>query len=649
MDILSSTDKTVDALMKLELPAGDSPLFPRPSVACAHAIPSVLRCTVRSAMTVLPPYLTMALAQRTSANRAGTGSNMKNRRRMRALSIILALGTSVTWASPGFWMPFSATPVMGTTGGTSGLFVIPSFAVGSSPAPKPSFITTAEPTLLGATFTLVGTFTAPTSVTPALLIYSAKGADGNLHLYGLNLTNPTNSSTPPKPVQITNLSVKAPNVICAAGQSQSNLTVPSTLSVVIHVATPTATSSCASAPTGTYYLAAYTNSATTAPTVLKIPGGTSTLSAITNDGSFVALNNQPSGLLGGILYWDSVTHDENFYSTPAGFNSAPSKVPVTGVKGTPLACIGASSFNSLNHLGGDYLAAVNTAKGYVSYVFTPAGAANEFFAGQASDCVTDATHLYFLGTATGGTTGALYQETLSSLTAPLTLLPGVTSSGTLQYSLIGSNTAVVVIDKNAFAGTTFSTTLETVPVGVKSTSAKTIAGPYAGATLWAGFLAAPAGQPAIDDQLFVSLRSETFSGTPKVTYSSHLLAPSGVSILTPPANTVWQAFGPLTNELNGEVLEITGITDTDGGYGGASLHVWPVGHTSGLAITLTGGASYKVPATYVLSAAGFYGTAIAEGALISATNQPSMGVAINASKTVIVPFSFLKTSVLPML
>ena len=574
---------------------------------------------------------------------------MKNRCRMRALVIFLALGTSVTWASPGFWMPFSATPVTGKTGGKSGLLVIPSYAVGSSPAPTPSFVTTAEPTLLGATFTLVGTFTAPTSVTPALIIYSAKGADGNLHLYGLNLANPANSSTPPKPVQITNLSVKAPNVICAAGQSQSNLTVPSTLSVVIHVATPTATSPCASVPTGTYYLAAYTNSATTAPTVLKIPGGTSTLSAIAHDGAFVALNNQPSGLLGGILYWDSVTQGENFYATPAGFNGAPSKVPLTGVKGTPAACIGASSFNSLNRLGGDYLAAVQTAKGYLSYAFTPAGAAHEFFAGQASNCVTDATHVYFLGTPTGLTTGALYEETSSSLTAPLTLLPGVTSSATVQYSLIGSNTAVVVIDKSAFAGTTFSTALETVPVGVKSTSAKTIAGPYSGA-LEAGFLAAPTGQPAIDDQLFVSVRNETISGTTvKTIYSSHLLTPGGVNIATLPANTVWQALGPLTNELNGDVLEITGITDTNGGYGGASLHAWHVGGNSGLAITLTGGASYKLPATYLLSTAGFYGTPIAVGAVVSVAKAPSMGVAINASKNVIVPVTALNTNVLPML
>jgi hypothetical protein len=160
------------------------------------------------------------------------GSTMKNRRRMRALAVLLALSTSTAWAA-GFWMPFSATPVKGTTGGKSGLFVIPSFEVGSSPAPTPSFVTTAEPTLLGATFAIVGTLTNPTSVTPALLIYSAKGADGNQHLYGLNLANPTNSKTPPTPVQISNLSVPTTKAICAAGQAQSNLLTPSTLSVVI--------------------------------------------------------------------------------------------------------------------------------------------------------------------------------------------------------------------------------------------------------------------------------------------------------------------------------------------------------------------------------------------------------------------------------
>jgi hypothetical protein len=399
-------------------------------------------------------------------------------------------------------------------------------------------------------------------------------------------------------------------------------------------------------PTGTYYLVAYTAAKTTAPTVLNIPGGTSTLSAIVNDGEFTALNTT-TGALGGIIYWDSKTLAENFYTTLAGFNSAPSKVLLTGVKGTPLACIGLVS--SLETLGGDHLAAVNTAKGYLSYAFTPAGAANEFFAGQASECFTDPTHLYFIGIASGGTTAALYEEASSSLTAPLMLLPGLTSSATLQYSLLGSNTAVVVIDKTTGTATAVSTSLETVPVGVKSTSAKTIGGPFPG-TLFEGFLAAPKGAPATSDQLFVSLRNLTISGTTvKVTYTSHLLAPRGTSIVTPPANTVWQAFGPLTNELEGGVLEIAGITDTSGGYGGATLGVWPVGGTSSIPIKLTGGASYKVPATYVLSVVGFYGTAIAEGALVSLKTAASIGVAINASSTVIVPISITSTNVLPML
>jgi hypothetical protein len=74
-----------------------------------------------------------------------------------------------------------------------------------------------------------------------------------------------------------------------------------------------------------------------------------------------------------------------------------------------------------------------------------------------------------------------------------------------------------------------------------------------------------------------------------------------------------------------------------------------VGATMGVPITLTGGASYKVPATYLLIASGFFGTPIAEGALVSVAKAASMGLALNASKTVIVPISLSNTSVLPML
>ena len=165
---------------------------------------------------------------------------MTKRWRLRALAITLTLGAPAVWgAGSGFWMPYSATPA--TAAGKSGLFLISSNAVGASPAPTPGWVTTAEPTVLGPALQgFPGGTTPPTTVTPALMIYAAQGADGSQHLYGLDLANPTNSTSLPKPVQITNLSVPASQAICSVGQFETNATAPKTLSVVIHVATPEA-------------------------------------------------------------------------------------------------------------------------------------------------------------------------------------------------------------------------------------------------------------------------------------------------------------------------------------------------------------------------------------------------------------------------
>jgi hypothetical protein len=526
-------------------------------------------------------------------------------------------------------MPFSAT------GTHAGLYVISSSAVGSAPAPTGTQIIAVPPTLLGASFTLVGSLTAPTSVTPAVLVYSAKGVDGNQHVYGLNLT----SSGLPAPAQLTSLSVPATKAICGAGEFQTNLLTPATLSVVIHVASP---SNCAGDPTGTYYVVAYTASKTTAPTVVTIPGGTSTRSALENDGAFNPLYKS-TGLLGGILYWDSATDTENFYPPPPAKLFTSPKVLLTNVKATPSACISAESVGALNYLEGDYLAAVDIAGAYKSYAFTAAGAADEFFAGQATSCVTDSSHLFFIGLASGKT--SLYEEVLPSFSGQLTLLTGLTPSA--QYSLIGSNTQVVVFQKSVTGTTSTTTSLQTVPVGTASTSAKTI-GSYTGTV--EAFLAAPLGQGAIDDYLFVNVTNEKISVSGlTVSYSSQVLHPSGANFLGPLANTVIQSFGVLTNELVGAVLEIKGITDTGGGYGGATLEKLPVGSTGTTAITLTGGVSFKVPANYGLSVAGFYGTPIAEGGLFSFKGGLSEGVALNASKDVIVPVSRPTTNILPML
>jgi hypothetical protein len=242
---------------------------------------------------------------------------------------------------------------------------------------------------------------------------------------------------------------------------------------------------------------------------------------------------------------------------------------------------------------------------------------------------------------------------LTSITSPKTLLASFTSTDSDAYSLIGANCSVVVFQKFSvsIAGA-ISTTVQTVPVGVTSSKATTIGGPYSG-SLTTSFLA-PAGGGSITglDWLLLTSFDETGSGpTAKVTYTRKALDPNGSgSVMTLPADTVLESFGVFSTELGGNVLEITGITDTDGAFGGASLDLIAVGAATAPAkITLSGGSSYKVPAGYEISVSGFDGTSVAAGGLFSLKGAPSIAVALDVSKHVIVPFSFTNTNVAPML
>jgi hypothetical protein len=414
---------------------------------------------------------------------------------------------------------------------------------------------------------------------------------------------------------------------------------------------PGDTGYCTGVPGGTYYLATYGESATTAPTVIDIPGGTSTLSALTNDGNFDPLNLN-NGDLGGLLYWDSSTKDENLYVEP---NFTAPTTLLHGVSGTPLACVNgpAVANGAQNFLAGSELATVSTSAGLKSYQFGPSGEIFEFYDGSAGGCMTDPDHLYFVGTRNGSTTSALYEESLTSITTPKTLLSSFTSSASEGYSLIGANGSVVVFQKYSISSTgSMSATVQTVPVGVTSGKATSIGGPYSGA-LMTSFLA-PAGGGSITglDWLMLTARNEIVSGpTVKVTYSSDVLDPNGSGIaMTVPANTVFESFGPFATELGGNVLEITGITDTDGAFGGASLDLLAVGMSSAPAkLTLTGGGSYKVPVGYEIGVSGFFGTNVASGGLVSLKGAPSIAVALDVRKHIIVPFSLAATNVAPML
>jgi hypothetical protein len=573
-----------------------------------------------------------------------------------ALALTLAVNVASA-AAPDFWVPYAATPLSGTTGGKSGLFLIASNAVGGSTAPAPQWVADSAPALLGAGFAgFVNEATLPSSATPSTLIYAAVGSDGNQHVYGLNLANTTGSTTPPKPVQITSLSVPASQSLCAAGQLETKLTTPSSLEVVIHVATPESGTKpgmvgyCEGVPDGKYYLITYDESASTAPTAIDIPGGSSTLSALEYDGSFDPLNLD-NGNLGGLLYWDSTRQEERLYN-PA-FTTATTLG--TGITGTPFACVNVSAVTNgaENFLAGSALETVSTAEGFKSYQFVPSGEVFEFFAGQATGCMTDPEHLYFIGTRNGSTTSTIYQASLTSIGSPKTLLTGLTNSSSEGYSLIGSDGSDVLFQKYSVSSAgAESTTIESVPVGITSSKTTSIGGPYAGAVITSFLAPADGGSITGLDWLIITTLDETTSASSvKMTYTSEVLAPNGAgSVMSVPANTALLSFGPFTSELEGDVLEITGITDTDGAYGGASLELLNVGASSApVKLTLSGGASYKLPAGYQLSANGFLGTGVAAGGLYSVKGGPSMGFALDAVKHVIVPFTFSNTNVMPML
>jgi hypothetical protein len=546
--------------------------------------------------------------------------------------------------SGGFWIPYSATPTNSILGGQSGLFLIASNTIASSPAPSPVFITKSVPTLLGAAYQgFESGTTPPSSATPALMMYAAVGADGNTHVYGLDLTD---TSKTPVPTQITNLSVPSSEHICSQGQVEGDQTTPSSLAVVMYVtpgkagAKPGTVGYCNWA-TGTYELARYTDSPTTSPTTLNIPGGTANLSALENDGAFTALY-QTSGELGGIVLWDASTRNLNFYSD-ATFTSATTLLSNVSV-GAPCVNVNAISNGNLD-ADGRLLLNVTSSSGSAAYQITASGGTpQQFFAGTAGNCVADENDLYFIGTPSGSSTSAIYQEPVAATTAAKMLFTLPAQSNTAGSSLIGSNDSVLLFQNYSESSSGSTASVFSVPEGASSASATAVGGPYAG-ILSTAFLASPTSS-ASGDYLFITAMDQASSG---VSYSSQVLTAAG-KLAEKTSNAVLGSFGPLSTQLDGNIFEIEGITDTNGGYGGSTIDSISLTSLGSTALTTAGGSAYTVPAGYLVSLNGFNGTGIATGFLISAANPnaPTIGAAVDVSHSVILPLNLTNTNVAPL-
>jgi hypothetical protein len=554
-------------------------------------------------------------------------------------SVTVSCATSGS-GSGGFWIPYSATP-LSSTKGQSGLFVIASNSIASSPAPSPTFVTASVPTVLGTAYQgFVSDSTPPSKLTPDLMMYAAAGSDGNTHVYGLDLAD---ASTPPVPVQITNLSVPSSQHICYEGQVQSDLATPSSLSVVMYVtagapgAKPGTVGYCGFSG-GTYELAHYTDGPSVTAVTLNIPGSSADLSALENDGGFTPLY-QTSGQLGGVVLWDASTKNLNFYSD-ATFTSSTTLLSSVGI-GVPCVNVNAITNGNLNG-SSRLLLNETTASGTTAYQITASGGTPQpFFSGTAGSCVTDKDNLYFVGTPSGSTTSAIYQEPLAATPPAQTLLPLPALTTTEGASLIGSNNSVLLFQTYSDSSSGITSSVFSVPEGISSSSGTAIGGPYTGA-LDTAFLVSPTSSAA-DDFLFLTAMDETSSG---VSYSSQILTAGGVLAAKLP-NAVLGSFGPLSPLLDGDILEIAGITDLNGGYGGGTINSAPLTSLEPTPLTTAGGSDYTVPAGYVVGLTGFYGTGIGSGFLFSAANPaaPYIGVAVDVSQNAILPLNLINTNV----
>ena len=490
--------------------------------------------------------------------------------------------SSSTGGGGAYWIPYSATPTPNVTpAGKNGLFVIPSDKLSSSPAP--TFITTDNTQLLG-----IGTQVTVTggvaTYSPQVMMYADTDSTGTTRIFGLTLAG---TGTVPTPAQIGNLAVPSGQVICSAqGSAETDFTQPTTLFVVLEVGT---LAQCGGS--GTFEVVHYTDSKTTAPVVVGIT--TTQINSIYQNGKLV-----------GMLLLEGTVLD--LYTSDA-FTSPVSKITgltaanyVTGVLNEPTLSTTAAYFqvststaNELYRIDGSTLGATLVENMGTGSIGNPV--------------VQDDTNIYYnvltpgassSETATinqvaiaGGTPKVLYAST------SFQVMPGTLVD---NYQLVGSNDSIVVFEfsstpyTNGLQDPTKSTaTLFTMPVGVTTTTPTTLATFTAGNQLPDVFLAAPSGGGYAANILFASVRNTT--GTfplYTVAYSAVSIPLNGTKAPPPIANSVYEALAIISSHLSDNVWQVTGITDTNGGYGGGTANLVNVSNLTDTPFTTTGNGHY---------------------------------------------------------
>jgi hypothetical protein len=538
-----------------------------------------------------------------------------------SVSIVCIVSGGGGGTGTAFWIPYSAAPTAGTSGGQNAVFIIRSDQL--SAAPTLSFITTTANKPVGVALQYSFGAGGLASLSPAVMMYAAIGTDGMVHLYGLKLTD---TSTVPTAKQIGTLSLAALADICDSNQAETNLTDPTTLLVALHIAGP---SGCGKGG-DIYEVVHFSDAVGTAPAVVSI-----------SSTQFTALY-QGTGALGGLVLLDPVSQNLYFFSGASFTAPVSLQTGVTQSIGLYNAIVKDASLFGSNI----FFVKIIKAAGASLYSVNAAGVATHVHDGAVGGAVADDNNLYFTDVSSTTTT-TIFQTALSGAGAPLALYSGSYVPDSSGYGLIGSNNSVLVLQNySGQGGVTPSVTLLTVPVGKTSATAITLGGPYNGSILSA-FMTAPTANNTPGDAVFVSIVNPAGGST---SYSSVVLSPAG-SVLQPlEANSLYEPLGPsqISSQQFGSVMQIQDITDTNGGYGGGVLFNVAVSSLTKTGIKTTGGTPYAVPSGYIGFFEGFSSDTIAIGGFQSLnTGAPAAGAAVDLSKNIAQQIDLTNSDVTP--
>lgn len=499
-----------------------------------------------------------------------------------------------------FWMPFIEQPANGASDGLNGLLLVPSGTLTSSPTP--SIVTTEVVNDIGPSFQYSdsgGNFT----FSPQGYVYSAADKNGNQQIYYLNLAP---SSKAPEAVQLGNAAISPSLSICNSQSAQTDLTDPTTFFVLLEVGDP---NSC-DPTTDTFEVVHYSDAPTKAPTVVNV-----------DSASFDTLYS--NGQLSGLVLYDYFNNDIKFFSDDT-FTSP--KTLFTGVSDNNDLSVGALTRLSTLTSEGLYTivsTASNSTTANTLYYISNSGVATKVLAAGAATFdanygIGDDNNIYFgVIASSGGTSTETFYQVPAGGTSTTTLYSKTLASGE-SLELIGSNDSVVVFEDDVPATTGTTPTpaevlLESLPVGKTSSTPTQITSAIKASTgKVIAFLSRPLNGTLPDAKLFVDVLATSKSGA---SWSSFALDPASTATPTPTANSFYSSLGGGVqgDSLTGGVLQITGITDTTGQYGGGTLYQTDVTTLANTAFTTTGGGPYKVPAGYEVGLVGISSSGLALG------------------------------------